>query len=40
MLEVEVNDDAVIIRGCAPCYYVKQLALLGALDVLGGRTSK
>jgi hypothetical protein len=25
----------VVIRGIAPCYYVKQLALQGILDVLG-----
>ena len=40
MLEVEVNGDVVIVRGCAPCYYVKQLALLGVLDVLGGTASR
>jgi hypothetical protein len=41
MLEVEMVDDVVIIRGYAPCYYVKQLALQAVLDVLGSfRTSR
>lgn len=40
MLDVEVKSDAVIIRGCAPSYYFKQLALLGVRDVLGGTVSK
>jgi hypothetical protein len=41
MLEVEMLDDAVVIRGCAPCYYIKQLALQGVLDVIGSlRTSR
>jgi len=41
MLEVERVDNVVIIRGYAPCYYVKQLALQGAFDVLGSfRTSR
>ena len=41
MLEVEMLDDTVVIRGCAPCYYVKQLALQGVLDVIGSlRTSR
>jgi len=35
MLEVEVGDGGVVIRGLAPCFYLKQLALQGALDVLG-----
>ena len=35
MLEVEVTDDRVVVRGCVPCYYLKQLAIQGALDVLG-----
>jgi hypothetical protein len=34
-LEVEITEDLVTIRGCAPCYYVKQLALQGVFDVLG-----
>ncbi len=33
--------NMVIIRGYAPCYHVKQLALQGVLDVLGSfRTSR
>jgi hypothetical protein len=41
MLEVEVAEDSVVIRGCVPCYYLKQLALQGALDVLGfSRTAR
>ena len=41
MLEVEMVDNVVIIRGYAPCYYVKQLALQGVFDVLGSsRTSR
>jgi hypothetical protein len=35
MLEVEIVDDVVTIRGHAPSYYVNQLALQGVLDVLG-----
>jgi hypothetical protein len=35
LLEVEMLDDRVVIRGCAPSYYVKQLALQGILDVIG-----
>jgi hypothetical protein len=35
MLEVGMVDNVVIIRGYAPCYYVKQLALQGVFDVLG-----
>jgi hypothetical protein len=38
-LDVQVNDDAVIVRGFAPSYYVKQLALLGIFDVIGATTS-
>jgi hypothetical protein len=34
-LKVEALGRGVVIRGRAPCYYVKQLALQGALDVLG-----
>src|SRR5262249_15818717 len=33
-LEVEVMGTEVIIRGSAHCYYVKQLALQGVLDVI------
>jgi hypothetical protein len=35
MLEVEVIGDKVVVRGRAPSYYLKQLALQGALDVIG-----
>jgi hypothetical protein len=35
MLEVEVVGDRVVIRGFAPCYYLKQLLLQGVFDVLG-----
>jgi hypothetical protein len=34
-LEVEVIGDKVVVRGSAPSYYLKQLALRGVLDVLG-----
>jgi hypothetical protein len=34
-LEVKVIGNRVVISGCAPCYYVKQLAIQGALDVIG-----
>jgi hypothetical protein len=34
MLEVEVVGDRVIVRGRASCYYLKQLALRGVLDVI------
>jgi len=34
-LEVEQMGGGVVIRGGAPCYYLKQLALQGVLDVLG-----
>ena len=33
-LEVEVIDKRIVIRGRAPSYYLKQLALQGVLDVL------
>ena len=32
-LDVKVSHDLVIVRGRAPSYYVKQLALQGVLDV-------
>jgi hypothetical protein len=35
MLEVEVIGDRVVLRGCSPSYYLKQLVLQGVLDVLG-----
>lgn len=35
MLRVEPIGDRVIIRGSAPSYHVKQLALRGAQKVLG-----
>jgi hypothetical protein len=33
-LEVRVSHDLVIVRGCAPSYYVEQLALQGVLDLV------
>jgi hypothetical protein len=33
-LEVEVIDNRVVIRGHAPSYYLKQLALQGVQDVI------
>jgi hypothetical protein len=33
-LHVSVNDDRIVITGCASCYYHKQLALQGALDTI------
>ena len=35
MLEVEIMEDCIVIRGSAPCYHLKQLALRGVLDVIG-----
>jgi hypothetical protein len=35
LLRVETIGSRVVIRGSAPSYYVKQLALRGACDVLG-----
>ena len=35
MLEVDVIGDKVVVRGRASSYYLKQLALQGALDVIG-----
>ena len=35
MLEVEMLNDLVVVRGCVPSYYIKQLALQGVLDVIG-----
>ncbi len=37
-LDVKTSGEVVLIRGCAPSYYVKQLALRGVWDVIG-RTS-
>jgi hypothetical protein len=34
-LRVEENADRLTIRGSAPSYYVKQLAIQAVLDVLG-----
>jgi hypothetical protein len=33
-LAIELTDRGLVVRGNAPCYYVKQLALQGVLDVL------
>jgi hypothetical protein len=38
-LAVEVIDDRVIVHGCTSSYHSKQLALEGALDVLGSTRS-
>jgi hypothetical protein len=35
-LRVEVKDDRVVVHGCTSSYYLKQLALEGVRDVLGG----
>jgi hypothetical protein len=35
MLEVEVTGNEVVIRGYTSCFYLKQLALQAALDVMG-----
>ncbi len=39
MLGVEVIDRTVVVRGRAPSHHVKQLALVGVLDVLGSHDS-
>ena len=33
-LEVEATEDRVVVRGCAPSYYVKQLAIQAVLESL------
>jgi hypothetical protein len=33
-LAIELTDRELVVRGTAPCYYVKQLALQGVLEVL------
>ena len=33
-LKVDVDGERVVVSGCASCYYVKQLALEGILDVV------
>jgi hypothetical protein len=38
-LEVEVTDDWVVVYGYVLCYYLKQLALQGILDVLGSNAA-
>jgi len=35
-LAVELTDGELVVRGAAPCYYVKQLAIQGVLDALHG----
>jgi hypothetical protein len=35
MLNVEVLGNRVVISGCVPCYYLKQLVLQAVLDVVG-----
>ncbi len=39
-LRVELKADRVVVHGCTPSYYVKQLALEGALDAVSGQDSK
>src|SRR5437870_172677 len=34
-LHVQVDQDRVLVQGCTSSYYVKQLALLAVLEVLG-----
>jgi hypothetical protein len=34
-LDVQTSADCVLVRGCAPSYYVGQLALCGVWDVVG-----
>jgi hypothetical protein len=38
-LEVEVTDDRVVVYGCVLCYYLKQIALQGVLDMLGSNAA-
>jgi hypothetical protein len=38
-LEVEVTDGRVVVYGCVLCFYLKQLALQGVLDVLGSNAA-
>jgi hypothetical protein len=33
-LAIELTDRELVVRGSAPCYYVKQLALHGVLEIL------
>jgi hypothetical protein len=33
-LEVEVKDRSIFVRGLAPSYFLKQLALQGVLDLI------
>jgi len=40
MLRVEVTGNRVVIGGSAPSYYLKQLALGGARDVLGSAANR
>ena len=39
-LEVEVRGNEVLIRGIASSYYQKQLALKGALEVIGSAVNR
>ncbi len=36
-LRVELSDHAVVLRGVAPTYYTKQLALDGALEAVSSQ---
>jgi hypothetical protein len=33
-LQIEARDNRVVVRGCTPSYFVKQLAIHAALEVL------
>jgi hypothetical protein len=34
-LRVEAGQDRLVVRGCTPSYYVKQLAVQAVLEVVG-----
>jgi|GEM_PF-5143866 len=33
-LQIEARDNRVVVRGCTPSYFVKQLAIHAAMEVL------
>ena len=37
-LAIELTEDRVIVRGCAPSYYVKQLAIQACLEATESAT--
>jgi hypothetical protein len=39
-LAVRMVENGVVIRGCVPCFYLKQLALRGVFDVVGSTAAK